>query len=191
MNIKGFFVLFLVASALELPLLAAGAAHNSWGWLDSIGRWINLLILALGLLYFFRQPASEFFHNRKAALQNEMRRAKEALKQAEAKLAEAKERMTQLNSEAERIRQQAREEAEREKERIRAQSEEEAQQILAVARREIQNLGQSVRQDLKEYAAEIAVQMAGDRLRRRMDSESDSRLADQFLADLKNEDRRN
>ena len=184
MNIKGFFVLFLVASALELPLLAAGAAHNSWGWLDSIGRWINLLS-------FFRQPASEFFHNRKAALQNEMRRAKEALKQAEAKLAEAKERMTQLNSEAERIRQQAREEAEREKERIRAQSEEEAQQILAVARREIQNLGQSVRQDLKDYAAEIAVQMAGDRLRRRMDSESDSRLADQFLADLKNEDRRN
>ena len=117
MNIKGFFVLFLVSSALELPLHAAGAAHSGWGWLDPIGRWINLLILALGLLYFLRQPAAEFFRNRKAALQQEMRRAEEARKQAEAKLAEAEERMKSLDSEAENIRKQAREEAEREKER--------------------------------------------------------------------------
>ncbi len=191
MSIKGFLVLVLIFSAFELPLLGAAEGHDGWGWLEPIGRWLNLLILAAGLTYFVRQPASAFFRKRKATLQREMRRAREAREEAEARLAEAEERMQKLDSEVEGIRQEAREEAEREKERIREQSEEEVQRILAVARREINNLGQSVRQELKDYAAEIAVQMAGDRLRGRMDSESDSKLANRFLADLESGDRRN
>ena len=100
-------------------------------------------------------------------------------------------RMKGLDAELESIRRQAQEEAELEKERIRQQSEEEIERILAVARREMKNLGQSVRQDLKNYAAEIAVQMAGDRLRQKMDPESQSALTERFLADLQTQDRRN
>ena len=189
MRTRGFLVFILISFTLTGPLLAAEEGHGGWG--ETVGRWINLLILFGGITYLVREPARQFFSNRKAELQKQIRRAEEARQQAEAKLAEAEERMKQLDSELDAIRWQAREEAEREKERIREQAEEEVKRILSVARREIRNLGQSVRQDLKDYAAEIAVQMAGDRLRDRMDSESDSILTEQFLADLKTGDRRN
>ena len=191
MKIRGFLFLVLVAFALTGPLLAAEEGHGGWGWGETVGRWINLLILFGGLAYFLREPARQFFSNRKAELQKQLRRAEEARQEAEAKLAEAEERMKRLDSELDAIRRQAREEAEREKERVREQAEEEVKRILSVARREIHNLGRSVRQDLKDYAAEIAVQMARDRLRDRMDSESDSILTELFLADLKTGDRRN
>ena len=191
MGTRGFLVFILISFALTGPLLAAEEGHGGWGWGETIGRWINLLILFGGITYFVREPARQFFSNRKAELQKQIRRAEEARQQAEAQLAEAEERMKQLDSELDAIHRQAREEAEREKERIREQAEEEVKRILSVARREIRNLGQSVRQDLKDYAAEIAVQMAGDRLRDRMDSESHSILTEQFLADLKTGDRRN
>jgi len=191
MKTRRFFVFILIALALGGPLLAAEEGHGGWGWSETAGRWINLLILFGGLTYFIRQPAREFFSSRKADLQRQMRRAEEARREAEAKLAEAEERMKQLDSQLEAIRRQAREEAEREKERIRKQAEEEVKRIVSVAEREISSLGRSVRQELKDYAAEIAVQMAGDRLRDRMDSESHSALTEQFLADFKTEDRRN
>ncbi len=191
MKIRGFLVLILIAVALTGPLLAAEEAHDGWGWGQTVGRWINLLILFGGLTYFLRQPARDFFSNRKAELQKQIRRVDEARQEAEARLAEAEERMKQLDSALDAIRRQVQEEIEHEKERIRGQAEQEVKRIVAAARREISNLGRSVRQDLKDYAAEIAVQMAADRLRDRMDSENHSKLAEQFLADLKTEDRRN
>ncbi len=191
MKIRGFPVLILIALALTVPLLAAEEGHDGWGWGETIGRWTNLLILFGGLTYFLRQPARDFFSNRKAELQKQMRRAQEARREGEAKLAAAEDRMKQLDSALAAIRREAREEAAREQERIRGQAEEEVNRIVSAARREISNLGRSVRQDLKDYAAEITVQMAGDRLRNRMDSESHSMLTEQFLADLKTEDRRN
>ncbi len=191
MKLRGFLIPILVALALTGPLLAAAEGHGGWGWGETIGRWINLLILFGGLTYFLKEPARQFFRNRKAELQKQIRRAEEARKAAEAKLAEAEERMQQLDAQLDAIRRQAQEEAGREKKRIREQAEEETKRIIAAARREIHNLGQSVRQDLKDYAAEIVVKIARDRLRNRMDSESDSILAERFLADLKSGDRRN
>ena len=191
MKIRGFLVLILIAVALTGSLLAAEEGHDGWGWGQTVGRWINLFILFGGLTYFLRQPARDFFSNRKAELQKQLRRAEEARQEAEAKLAAAEERMKQLDSALGAIRHQVQQEVQREKERIRGQAEEEVKRIVSAARREISNLGRSVRQELKDYAAEIAVQMAGDRLRERMDSESQSTLAEQFLADLKTEVRRN
>ena len=191
MKVRGFLVFILITLALTGPLLAAEEKHDGWGWGQTAGRWINLLILFGGLTYFLRQPARDFFGNRKAELQKQMRRAEEARQEAEAKLAEAEERMKQLDSALDAIRRQVQEEVEGEKERIRGQAEEEVQRVVSAARREISNLGRSVRQDLQDYAAEIAVQMAGDLLRERMDSEGQSTLAEQFLADLKTEGRRN
>ena len=85
----------------------------------------------------------------------------------------------------------AQEEAEREKARIREQSAKEIERILATAQREIDNLSQSVRKDLKEYAAEIAVQMASSHLRKQIDSDIDSKLSKQFLGYLDTRSQKN
>ena len=184
MKIKGCFIIILITLISELPLYASEEAHSTWGLLDPIGRWINLLIIVAGLTYFLRQPA-------KVTLQTKIKQAEKARRKAEAKLAQAEHRMKKLDDETKRIRQDAQEEAEREKERIREQSAKEIERILASAQREIDNLSQSVRKDLKEYAAEIAVQMASSHLRKQIDSDIDSKLSKQFLGYLDTRSQKN
>mgnify|MGYP001230039468 FL=1 len=191
MKIKGCFVIVLITLISELPLYASEETHSTWGLLDPIGRWINLLIIVAGLTYFLRQPAAAFFHKRKVTLQTKIKQAENARRKAEAKLAQAEHRMKKLDDETKRIRQDAQDEAEREKERIREQSAKEVERILVSARREIDNLSQSVRKDLKEYAAEIAVQMASSHLRKQIDSEIDSKLSKQFLGYLDTRSQKN
>ena len=171
---------FLQGSLLQ----AAGEEGVGWGPLDPIGRWFNLLVLVGGLFYFLRAPARDFFATRKADIQRQLRQADEARQAAEARLAEAEERMKQLDGEVEQIRLQAREEAQHEAQRVKLQAEEEARRILAVAGREIENLGNSVRQDLREYAAELGVRLAAERLKGQLDEAGQARIVERFLDQL-------
>lgn len=173
--------------ALLIPMAAGAASGESgagWGWLETIGRWFNLLFL-LGLIFYFaRKPAARFFADRRQAIRKEIHEAAELRRQAQKKLAEIEARLETLDQELEQIREDARHQAELERQRILDQAAREADKIAASARREIDGLGRAVRKDLKAYAASLSVQLAEKRIRRDLTDEAEDRVVEAFFADL-------
>jgi F0F1-type ATP synthase membrane subunit b/b' len=69
-------------------------------------------------------------------------------------------------------------------ERIGRETAAELKKIEERAAVEIESAGKAARRQLKEYAAELALGMAEERLRARMDSAAESALVDNFARDL-------
>jgi F-type H+-transporting ATPase subunit b len=175
----------LVAVLSQSPLLAAsGGEEEGWGWLMTIGRWFNLLIVFGVIFYFARVPVSQFFASRREGISKEIKEANEARQEAEEKLALMEERMRDLESELEDMRRQAEEEAELERRRIVDQAGEESRKIVASAEREIEGLTRAARQSLRDYAVELSMEMAGSKIASEMDSETQNRVIDRFLVRL-------
>lgn len=173
-----------VCEASALMAAAAEAEGGGWGWLETIGRWFNLAVLFGLIAYAVRQPAREFFANRRSEIQREMREAQEARKAAEKRMAEIEARMENLDAELEKIRAQGDQEARAERERILEMGKQESEKVLAQAKREIEGLGRSLRKDLQEYMADLAVELAEEQLRSKMTQQTDERLMERFFAGL-------
>ena len=70
-----------------------------WGWLDPVGRWVNLLILVGGLFYVLRIPASKFFDERRQGIRQQMQEAEMSRQEIEKKLADIENRLGNLDQE--------------------------------------------------------------------------------------------
>lgn len=169
---------------LPFPAFAATGEEGGWGWIETIGRWFNLALLFGVVFYFAREPVKRFFQQRRQGIAEEMEAARQARAESERKLAEIEQRMSRLDSEIQSIRAETREQAEREKNRIIQQAEEEARKMVAAAEREIGGLTRAAEQDLRQYVAELSVNLAGERIRREMDAETEHRLIDRFFGEL-------
>lgn len=168
-----------------LPVSAfAAEGAGSWGWIETAGRWFNLIVL-FGLIYVFaRDPVRNFLRGRREDIGREIAAARQAREEAERKLAEIEARFSRLEEELAEIRRESEAEAQRERERILAQAEAEAEKILAAASREIDGLSRAARQELKAYAAQLAVEMARERVAAGLDAETQGRIVDRFIVSL-------
>ena len=178
--IAGLVVIF----AMPLTAYAAGSEEVGWGWVETIGRWFNLLILFGVIFYFVRKPVSEFFLSRRGQIKKEISEAHAAREEAEQKLAAMEERMRDLETELGVMRHQAEEEAKNEKARIVDQAEEESRKIVATAEREIEGLTRAARQDLRDYAVKLSMEIATRKIAGEMDSEAQDNQIDRFLVRL-------
>ena len=174
----------IIISFLCLPAFASSGEEVDWGWIETIGRWFNLLIL-FGLIYYFaRVPVSKFLVNRREGIRKEIQEAHAAREEAERKLADMEARMRDLDTELEAIRRQAEAEARKERERILEQAGEESRKIVASAEREIEGLTRAARQDLRHYVVELSMEMASRRMAAEIDSEAERRIMNRFLVQL-------
>jgi len=170
---------------LVLPVPAFAATEEAgWGWIETIGRWFNLALLFGVLFYFVREPMKRFFQQRQQRIAEEIVAAQTARAESDRRLTEIEQRMSRLDIEVQSIRAEAREQAEREKSRIIQQADEEARKIVAAAEREISGLTRAAEQSLREHVAELSVRLAGERIRREMDAETERRLIDRFFGEL-------
>ncbi len=169
--------------AFPLSVLAA-EGESRWGWIETAGRWFNLIVL-FGVIYIFtREPIRNFLRGRREDIARDIAAARQAREEAERKLAEIEARQARLEEELAEIRREAEAEAARERERILAQAEAEAGKILAAAGREIDGLSRAARQELKAYAARLAVEMARERITAGLDTDARHRLVDRFIISL-------
>lgn len=169
---------------------AEAGAEGGWGWYETLGRWLNLALLFGVIAYFVRKPLAEFFASRRAEIQQEIAKAREAKETAEQRLAEIEQRLANLDDEIAALRRQAQEDAEKERERILNQAEAEARKVLSAASREIDGLSRAAHQELKAYAAELSVQLAEDKIRKGLDAGARKRIVDRFFITLGDDDRR-
>jgi F-type H+-transporting ATPase subunit b len=177
-------IISIIVGLASVPLYASGGEEAGWGWIETIGRWFNLAIL-FGVIYFFaRRPVAQFLTSRREGIQKEIKEAHAAREEAEQKLAAMEVRMKGLEAELEEIRRQAQAEAESERQRILGQAGMESEKIVAAAEREIEGLTRAARQNLREYAVELSMEMATKRITEEMDSDAQRRVIDRFLVRL-------
>ncbi len=166
-------------------LLAQGAQEAEPGdpWLG--WKWANFAILAVGLGYLIRKSAPAFFQQRSQEIQQGILEATRVKQDAEARSAAIERRLAGLESEIAGLRTTARAEIATEGERINRETEQRLQRIQVQAAQEIALMSRSARGELRKYSAQLALDLAQQRIRSRMTQDVQDGLVDGFLRDLR------
>lgn len=145
----------------------------------------NFIILAGILWYFGRTPMSEYLQSRQATIRKELVEAAALRSAATTQLAEIEKKMQALPGELDALRARGREETAAEEARIAAAAAAERDRLLEQARREIDLQVRLARQELVTHAADLAMQLATDRVRKEITPADQDRLVDTYLKQVK------
>jgi F-type H+-transporting ATPase subunit b len=163
----------------------AGGAHHEEGEGNlEIWKWANFAILAGGLGYLIGKNAPAFFRARTEEIRKGIAEATQVKKDAEARAAAMEVRMASLGVEIERLRGEAKTAMAKEMARIGQETAQHMARLEARGQQEIEALTSHAQKDLKAYAAALAVELAGERIRARMSGERQDALFGGFLKQL-------
>jgi F-type H+-transporting ATPase subunit b len=172
-----------LALALGILLLAAPAlAASEDGGDGLLLPAINFVILLGALIYFTRKPIQSFFAERRRGIHDELERSAELQRQAEERYAKWQRRLVDLERELDGIRRTSRERAESERENILADARASAARIERTARAAVDRELQRAKEELREQASDLAVELAAGLLRDRVTDADRARLMDEFIA---------
>lgn len=179
-----------VAGAALLEAQEKSEAHEkpelAIGW-----KWANFAILAVGLGYLGRKNLPEFFQSRTAEIQQGIAEAQKVKQEAEKRAAAVDARMATLGAEIEQFRAQSKTEMQQEGERIGQETAQQISRMEVQAKQEIEFAGKLATRDLKNYAARLAMDLAEQRVRARLDASNGQLLVDGFIQDLARQESKN
>jgi F-type H+-transporting ATPase subunit b len=156
-----------------------GLSGNAMYWLAVI---INFAIITLAIVYFSRLHLPAMFRNRTDSIRKAMDEAKVASDDAKKRLAGIEARLSRLDSEIAAMRVQAEKDGAAEEARIRAAAEDDKKKIVESAGQEIEVAARAARRNLAAYAADLAVNMARQRIE--VDLPADQSLVSSFAQTL-------
>ena len=163
-------------SASQPEQLPAHQAEHGGGGRTDLWKWINFALLAGALGYFIAKKSGAFFGARSEQIRSGLAEAARLKQEAEARYAETERRLANISADIEQLRRQAREESTAEGDRVRRETERELQKTQAQAEHEISAAAKAARQELRAYSAELAIDLARQKIRRRMTPELDGAL---------------
>ena len=153
--------------------------------LDMIARLFNFAVLVGALVYFLKTPIANYLSSRHAEIRQELVTASEMRAVAMAQMAEIDSKMAALPGDLEQLRRQGAEDVKGEQARIAQAAEQERTRLLEQTRREIEMRLRIAKRELTEHAAQLAVQVAEQRIKRSITSEDQIRLVDRYASQLK------
>jgi F-type H+-transporting ATPase subunit b len=177
-------VLLCSAWAQETP---AGGAEKKETFAEKYElelRWANFLILAIALGYLAKKHGGPFFVERALTIRKDIADAEEVRADAEKRAADVDRRLASLETEVAAIRAESEREALAERERMKQQTVAEMEKVRAHAQAEIAGAAKTARAELKRYSAELAVGLAEQKVRARMNAETEDALVRSFVRDL-------
>ena len=142
---------------------------------------VNLVILLAVLVYFARKPLQAYFEKRRSDIAGELQSSADELATAESTYAKWQRRMIDLEGELDEIRATSRQRAEAERERIIGEARATAERIRRDATTAIDLELRRAREALREEAAQLAIELAGERLSREVTDADRDRLVDEFI----------
>lgn len=148
-------------------------------WLAFI---VNFAVLALLLYLVSRSRIPVMFRNRTASIRKAMEEAARASVEANQRLGEIEARLARLDHEIGAMQQQAEKEAAGEEEKLRLAAAQDARRMVEAAEQEIAAAATMARRELKAYAAELSVALAGKRIQ--IDQDTDAALVRGFAEQL-------
>ncbi len=147
-------------------------------------KWVNFAILAAGLGYLAVKLGGPYFRTRSEEIRRGIEDAQEVKADAERRAAEIDARIRNLGVDIEQMRTGSRKEMEAENARLRAETAAELAKIQARAELEIASAAKHATQDLKAYSAQLALQLAEERLRATITPQNQDGLVRSFVRDL-------
>jgi F-type H+-transporting ATPase subunit b len=189
--------LLLTASAGWVTAQEHEKAHAESGHTEEAGdpwivwKWANFAILVAGLGYLMVKNLPPLFRSRTDSIQKGISEAQQMKRDAEQRAADMDRRVSALGAEIERFRTQARGEMETEGERIRQETAEQIAKIQRQAELEIESYSKTARRELKAYAASLAIELAEQRIKQRVDRDVEVVLGEDFVRNLETQGSRN
>lgn len=162
----------------------AVAEHGMTLW-QTVAKVANFAILAGVLVYFLKSPIAAFLASRATQIRQDLVAAKELRATATAQLAEIERKLQTLPAELAALKAQGEQDLRAEQARLAAAAVVERDRLLAHARREIDMQLRLARRELTEHAAQLAVDIAGQRIRRSITPDDQLRLVDRYTAQLR------
>jgi F-type H+-transporting ATPase subunit b len=149
-----------------------------------IWRWANFGLLAIGIGYLLAKNMPPFFQSRTTEIQKDITDAQATKLAAEKRAAEMDTRLNALGADIEKFRVQAKIEMEQEAGRIRQETAHQIEKLQKQAEQEIESAGNLASRELSAYAAKLALDLAEQRIRTRLDASTEAGLVDDFTKDL-------
>ena len=164
----------------------AEAAHGSEHPIrDMVAKLLNFGILVGVLGYFLKAPMAGYLSGRSAQIRQDLITAAEMRRTATAQLEEIQKRLSALPAELAALKSRGEEDVRAEKARIAETAKTERERLLEQTRREIAMRLRIARRELTEHAAQLAVQVAHDRIQRTITPEDQLRLVDRYTTQLR------
>jgi F-type H+-transporting ATPase subunit b len=147
-------------------------------------HWINFLIVAGGIAYLIKKLFVPFLAERSRLIRDDMEISKKTMAEADQRLGAIENKLKHLDEELAALLQAASQEAQAERQRIEQAASADAAKILAAAEQEIDASGKAARQQLKQYASELALQVAEAKIRSSLTPQSEQQILQHFVKDL-------
>jgi F-type H+-transporting ATPase subunit b len=174
------FVIWLLVLIL-LPGCAMIERITHDPWLSFAFKVFNFAILLAILLKFLSKPVGKFLKNRQARVRQAIEDAERAKADAEKRMEAYEKRIARIDEEIAEIHRVLREEGEREKEKIIREAERMAEQIKEQARLTAEQELRVAQRVLREELAELAVKVAEEVLRKRIERSDQKKLFQEYL----------
>ena len=167
----------------------AGEAHDTEaqgrGVIDTVARLVNFAIFAGVLVYFLRSPIRKYLADRGSHLRSDLVSAADMRQSAAAQIEEIDRKMKALPGELDALRAQGAEAIAAEEARIGAAAATERDRLLEQTRREIDLQVKVAERELVSHAADLAVGVASERIKKTITDEDQKRLIDRYVQQLK------
>ena len=150
-----------------------------------IAKIVNFAILGGVLVYFLKTPISTYLVSRSTQIRQDLVTAAELRSTAAAQLAEIDRKLQALPAELEKLRMQGEEDVRAEQARIAQAAAAERERLIAQTHREIEARLRIARRQLTEHAAELAIKVAEERIKRTITPDDQLRLVDRYAAQLR------
>jgi F-type H+-transporting ATPase subunit b len=144
----------------------------------------NFALLVIGLGVLLGKTVPKHFAERTAAIQKDIKEAQALKADAERRAAEVETKVAKLGNDIDAFRVEAAKQMAAEGERIRQETAAHIKRVEEQSSLEIESAGKLARRELKQYSAELAMKLAEERVRARMDANAESGLVDSFVAEL-------
>jgi F-type H+-transporting ATPase subunit b len=162
----------------------AGGGHQA-SITDLFWPVVNFAILCWVLYYFLRAPLSSYLKDRDETIRKDLVDAAAIKSAATAQLEEIDRKLKALPGEIEAARARGRAEIAAEQQRISQQAAGERDRLLEQSRRDIDLQVRLAKRELTEHAADLALQLAGDRIGKETTPADHARLVDRYLEQVK------
>ncbi len=147
---------------------------------------LNSAILYWLLIRFAKKPIADALKSRKVGILRGMEEAGQMKKEAESRLADYEQKLATIDQEIERVRQDMRSAGQSERKRILAEAKEKRTRMERDAHTLIGQELKSAREGLLSEMSRAALRSAESTLRSRVTAADQSRLAEDYLAGIKN-----
>ena len=170
----------------SLPLLAAEAENEDPAETTAglVFRWLNFLFIFGGAAWLIRKHGGAFFRARAQEIARSIMEASAAKAEAERQLREAEAKVARLDQEVAELRAAARRDSDAEAGRIRTSGLAEIEKIQVVARVELEAATRAAKHQLREMAAQLAIERAATLVGQKMNLQVREKMFRSFVSEL-------